>query len=144
MDILQLDEAQGLTAEMVFGHLAKTGWRLSKDKMVWEHWHGKLRDGFMRADVELGYLLKLMSAPDSPQLILRAINPRMRKGIPSRAALEAHSETGDWISSRTSLHCVRFVWIVNDFVQMIDGCDVFSTERAEDLKMMEECSFWPC
>ena len=64
--------------------------------------------------------------------------------MPSRAALEAHGENGDWVVFRNVLHAVRFVWTVCDVVQMVSGFDVFRSDNPEDAAMIAECSFWPC
>ena len=146
MRIDELDEHQGLEAQMVRDWLTSKGcyrqdgpWRHPTEKysytdgeyggLLWEDTLFKLRVDFELASV---------------QALLREINPRMRKGMPSRSALEAHGESRDWLSMGYVLHAVRFCWTVNDHVQMVAGTDVFSTERAEDVEMIQRCSFWPC
>ncbi len=156
MRIDELDEFQGLTPHMVRQHLEKTGWHLKS----WDHyreWHLEhcegppcvaiydgSKDGMYQFDLESALRALLVVAKRSPQSLLREINPRMRKGMPSRSALEAHGESRDWLSMGYVLHAVRFCWTVNDHVQMVAGTDVFSTERAEDVEMIQRCSFWPC
>lgn len=94
MDILELDEAQGLTEEMVVGYLEKSGWKLTRDGSSWEQWEDNVRVSAMRADVDLSRLLELIACGGSLSAVLRDINPRMRP-FPSRAAQEAHP--GKWL-----------------------------------------------
>ena len=128
MTIDELDEWQGLTRELVdrVRHVAPSA-------------HVSFKMG-------LGAAIERIAAivGSTPQAILREINPRMRKGMPSRAALEAHGENGDWVVFRNVLHAVRFVWTVCDAVQMVSGFDVFRSDNPEDAAMIAECSFWPC
>ena len=146
MDFSTLDEYQGIEAQMVRDWMTRKGcyrqdgyWRHPRDKysytdgeyggLLWE-------DTLFKLSVDFGF--------GSVQALLREINPRMRKGMPSRAALEAHGENGDWVVFRNVLHAVRFVWTVCDAVQMVSGFDVFRSDNPEDAAMIAECSFWPC
>jgi len=92
MKIDELDESQGLTADMV------REW-LTKQKAVfcdgrWTHPNGKYR----YTDREYGGLLWPPTLSQmavhfdkaNEQALLREINPRMRKGWPSDAALHVH------------------------------------------------------
>ena len=144
MKIDDLDESQGMTREMVDHYLNRNGWcnmpdpdqRLLKPQYA----HVSFKMG-------LGAAIERIAAivGSTPQAILREINPRMRKGMPSRAALEAHGENGDWVVFRNVLHAVRFVWTGDgDAVQMVSGFDVFRSDNPEDAAMIAECSFWPC
>ena len=143
MNILDLDEAQGLTREMVDRYLDRAGWchmpdpeqRLLKPQYV----HVSFKMGIGAAVERIASI-----TGSAPQAFLREINPRMRKGMPSEAARLAHGETKDWLCISYVLHAVRFCWSVNDHVQMVAGTDVFSTERSEDAAMIERCTFWPC
>lgn len=148
MHITDLDEYQGVTPEMIRDWLCKRGWAFHDGKH--RYW-GRGKDNFAdslvdgnRDDVAFVIHCEEISSGLSPQESLREINPRMRKGMPSRSALEAHGESRDWLSMGYVLHAVRFCWTVNDHVQMVAGTDVFSTERAEDVEMIQRCSFWPC
>ena len=146
MKIDELDESQGLTTEMVREWL--TAQNATFRNGHWTHPNGKYR----YIDGKYGGLLWSLTlsqiAADfgkaNEQALLREINPRMRKGMPSRAALEAHGENGDWVVFRNVLHAVRFVWTVCDAVQMVSGFDVFRSDNPEDAAMIAECSFWPC
>jgi len=124
MKLDELDESQGLTADMVREWLSAQ----NRSQLIGDVW--------MAALCAIGN--------KRPQQSLREINPRMRKGMPSRAALEAHGENGDWVVFRNALHAVRFVWTVCDVVQMVSGFDVFRSDNPEDAAMIAECSFWPC
>ena len=146
MKIDELDESQGLTTEMVREWL--TAQNATFRNGHWTHPNGKYR----YKDGKYGGLLWSLTlsqiAADfgkaNEQALLREINPRMRKGLPSRAALEAHGENGDWVVFRNVLHAVRFVWTVCDAVQMVSGFDVFRSDNPEDAAMIAECLFWPC
>ena len=99
MDISKLDEYQCLEAQMVRDWMTRKGcyrqdgyWRHPRDKyiytdgeyggLLWEDTLFKLS-----VDFEIG----------SVQALLREINPRMCKGMPSQEALRAHR--GLWLRS---------------------------------------------
>jgi hypothetical protein len=150
MNITELDEWQGITEDMVRGWLLSQGWELTETGNGSRDAKKRLADRIAvfgcQWDTCLGWLLLRVAAAHAitAQAILREINPRMRKGMPSRAALEAHGENGDWVVFRNVLHAVRFVWTVCDAVQMVSGFDVFRGDNPEDAAMIAECSFWPC
>ena len=144
MMIEELDEWQGLTPQRVRDWLLANGWQQSKP-----NWWEKGADGFLfdpQTFDQVWFWLYALAAIHETNIqgMLREINPRMRKGMPSRAALEAHGENGDWVVFRNVLHAVRFVWTVCDAVQMVSGFDVFRSDNPEDAAMIAECSFWPC
>ena len=144
MKIDELDEWQGLTPQRVRDWLLANGWQQSKP-----NWWEKGADGFLfdpQTFDQVWFWLYALAAIHETNIqgMLREINPRMRKGLPSRAALEAHGENGDWVVFRNVLHAVRFVWTVCDAVQMVSGFDVFRSDNPEDAAMIAECSFWPC
>lgn len=150
MKIDKLDEFQGLTVDMVREWLEIHGWEVRECGNGSTDAKKRFTDrvSVLRCawDSCLGWLLTRVAAAErmSVQALLREINPRMRKGMPSRAALEAHGENGDWVVFRNVLHAVRFVWTVCDVVQMVSGFDVFRSDNPEDAAMIAECSFWPC
>ena len=150
MRIDELDEFQGLTVDMVRQWLTKHGWEVRECGNGSTDAKKRFTDrvSVLGCDWDscLGWLLTRVAAAErmSVQTLLREINPRMRKGMPSRAALEAHGENGDWVVFRNVLHAVRFVWTVCDAVQMVSGFDVFRSDNPEDAAMIAECSFWPC
>lgn len=104
MDISKLDEYQGLEAQMVRDWLtARKAYRLDG---FWRH---PQEQKYCYTDGEYGGLLwsdtlhKLTVdfGLASVQALLREINPRMRKGMPSQAAREAHGfKGGMWVGSR--------------------------------------------
>ena len=147
MRIDELDEWQGLTPDMVREWLRNRGWSLhSGPHRRWER--GGEMGGHNFADSlidgnsdDLAFVIHCeeIAAGLTRQEALREINPRMRKGMPSEAARIAHGENKDWLCMGYVLRVVRFCWSV-----MVDGTDVFSTERSEDAAMIERCTFWPC
>ena len=144
MKIDELDEWQGLTPQRVRDWLLANGWQQSKP-----NWWEKGADGFLfdpQTFDQVWFWLYALAAIHETNIqgMLREINPRMRKGMPSEAALEAHGENGDWVVFRNVLHAVRFVWTVCDAVQMVSGFDVFRSDNPEDAAMIAECLFWPC
>lgn len=80
MKIDKLDEWQGLTADMV------------------REWLHKL-DPSIKPGASLADDIQAVSdlCGETPQALLREINPRMREGVPSEAARQAHP--GNWLVS---------------------------------------------
>jgi hypothetical protein len=97
MNALDLDEAQGLTADMVREWMLGHGWKLGPAELdrsgylapglFWTHEH---HSGWWDGAVleRLDYLAEHHGL--SIQALLRQINPRLRKGVPSEAARAAH------------------------------------------------------
>ena len=144
MTIEELDEWQGLTCESVSEWLRAQGFDMRLGGLLHAggylvHWEPIAS---ARQATEDALHAVVQYRKQSLQSLLREINPRMRKGMPSEAALEAH-ENGDWVVFRNVLHAVRFVW-TGDAVQMVSGFDVFRSDNPEDAAMIAECSFWPC
>lgn len=132
MDILDLDEAQGLDAvtirERAIEHL---NWELR-----WELHQGK-------------WILASMSdgAGGTAQSMLRQINPRMRKGCPSEAARRAHD--GFWLMRQpySPPAAVRWVgpasvgeWQMQQSLPMCPNHPNYSISQSESA----HCFFWPC
>ena len=94
------DEWQGVTPELVTDWLTAHGWT---QKPTQPNWWLKGDDGFMFDAPTFGqvwfwaYALAAIYANGKVQALLREINPRMRKGMPSQAALRAHR--GLWLRS---------------------------------------------
>ena len=129
MDIFTLDEYQGIEAQMVRDWMTRKGcyrqdgyWRHPRDKysytdgeyggLLWE-------DTLFKLSVDFGF--------GSVQALLREINPRMRKGVPSKAALRAHR--GLWLRS------IGTETIATVLSRLIDE---FPSPRDN------ESYFWPC
>ena len=145
MRIDELDEFQGVTPQLVTAWLLTNGWTQTKPR-----WWERGEDGFLFDSETFDqqwfwtHALAAIYTNGNVQALLREINPRMRKGMPSEAARIEHGENKDWLCMGYVLRVVRFCWSVNDHVQMVDGTDVFSTEHPEDAAMIERCTFWPC
>ena len=147
MKIDELDESQGLTTEMVREWL--TAQNATFRNGHWTHPNGKYR----YIDGKYGGLLWSLTlsqiAADfgkaNEQALLREINPRMRKGMPSDAALAEHDE---WIVrtpfGATFIAEISYGGSDDGFSIMMppinDHCDAeFIAE-----KHWPECLFWPC
>ncbi len=110
MRIDELDEFQGVTPEMVQAWLANLDPSIKPSACI--------------ADdiIAVGEL-----CGETPQAQLREINPRMRKGVPSKAALRAHR--GLWLRS------IGTETIATVLSRLIDE---FPSPRDN------ESYFWPC
>ena len=147
MKLDELDESQGLTADMVREWL--TAQKATFRDGRWTHPNGKYR----YKDGKYGGLLWSLTlsqiAADfgmaNEQALLREINPRMQKGMPSDAALAEHDE---WIVctpfGATFIAEISYGGSDDGFSIMMppinDHCDAeFIAE-----KHWPECLFWPC
>jgi hypothetical protein len=142
MDIMELDEAQGLTAEMVRRYMTRTGWRPA-ESATYESWiHDTLKpsagvfvlrekiDGAwsrITAEDLAIYVRDLASLEGrTVQSLLREINPRMRPGWPTDEEIERHA-----------------FWMVQTLSD--DGIRVLGSYVAREWKkagIKVEC--WPC
>ena len=135
MRIDELDEYQGLEAQMVRDWMTSKGcyrqdgpWRHPTEKyrytdgeyggLLWEDTLFKLSVDFELASV---------------QALLREINPRMRKGCPSNAAIQAHD--GPWVELRG----VSRMPGVTEF-----GLDPDQSQREWMEDYCKDALFWPC
>ena len=99
MRIDQLDEYQGLEAQMVRDWMISRG--CYRQDGYWRH----PREQYHYTDGEYGGLLwegtlvelSVDFGLSSVQALLREINPRMRKGVPSQEAITAHG--GTWMAA---------------------------------------------
>lgn len=100
MNILELDEAQGLTAEIVRAWMKRNAYRMTVSDSAGEVWDGVrgLPVVLYHDGSELSGAVERIVANECVgiQAVLREINPRLRKGAPSAAARQAH--TGHWIA----------------------------------------------
>ena len=152
MNITELDEWQGLTAEMVREWLVANGWQRmpAQDMPRSECW---VRNGGAGgtiwvgvdspADKTLSKIAKWMEC--SVQSLLREINPRMRKGMPSEAAKDAHPG-GLWLATPDFACIGAHVPVVVTF----DG-DGFGVWHPEGFALPDSkpktvalWHFWPC
>ena len=93
MNVMDLDEAQGLTAEMVREWMSAHGWRNSRaDGHMYHAEFGTVatRDHFRVIEFLATYFARI-----SAQALLREINPRLRPW-PSAEARAAHR--GPWLA----------------------------------------------
>ena len=103
MKIDKLDEFQGLTVDMVREWLEIHGWEVRECGNGSTDAKKRFTDrvSVLRCawDSCLGWLLTRVAAAErmSVQALLREINPRMREGVPSEAARQAHP--GNWLVS---------------------------------------------
>ena len=147
MNTTELDEFQGLTAQMV------REW-LTKQKAVfcdgrWTHPNGKYR----YTDREYGGLLWPPTLSQmavhfdkaNEQALLREINPRMRKGIPSAAAIAAHEVSGgNWLAQSAQKGGVLRVlnWSISDHRAKLNTLD--TTQKIPRDMVPDSWCFWPC
>ena len=152
MKIDELDEFQGLTGDMVTTWLFAHDWqRMSaQDLPRSECW---VRKGGSGGTVWIGVdcsaektLLKLAAWMEcSVQSLLREINPRMRKGMPSGAAIAAHEACGKhWLAKSTQNGGVLRVVILSlsDAAGKVLALD--KVQRLERSDVPTSWSFWPC
>ena len=147
MNTTELDEFQGLTAQMV------REW-LTKQKAVfcdgrWTHPNGKYR----YTDREYGGLLWPPTLSQmavhfdkaNEQALLREINPRMRKGMPSGAAIAAHEVSGgNWLAQSAQKGGVLRVlnWSISDHRAKLNTLD--TTQKIPRDMVPDSWCFWPC
>ena len=145
MRIDELEEWQGMTADMVREWLQGKG--ATHSQGYWRHSLGIYPDGSSGGLLWSDTLHALARdfCASRIQALLREINPRMRKGMPSDAALAEHDE---WIVctpfGATFIAEISYGGSDDGFNIMMppinDHCDAeFIAE-----KHWPECLFWPC
>ena len=152
MRIDDLDESQGLTREMVDHYLNRNGWCNMPDP---DQRLLKPQYAHLSFKMGLGAAVERIAAivGSTPQSILREINPRMRKGMPSDAAAKAHGDGGWWVfqhladadgsalcgRSGGELHMAQMV------MSSASGDVRFYWERGLMGEPCDEaCMWWPC
>lgn len=131
-----LDEAQGLTLEMVRDWLKRDGYKLQTSDAVGEVWDcavGLPVILYKNGD-ELGGAVQRIAenARRAVQAVLRDINPRMRKGPPSKAARDA-ARPCYWLASWTAIGRI--------------GANLWDSDMMDhfaDSPEIVEWFFWPC
>ena len=158
MRIDDLDESQGLTREMVDHYLNRNGWCNMPDP---DQRLLKPQYAHLSFKMGLGAAVERIAAivGSTPQSILREINPRMRKGMPSEAAINAcpfwlvrDSETHE-----IELHLARKgrLYALCDCAEKLGGRVVVDVlqgivmewERLSPLHLKDfgdVMQFWPC
>ena len=125
MRIEEFDECQGLTADIIQKWLVTNGWQQTKPI-----WWANGEDGFLfdpqTFDQQWFWLYALAAVHDlNIQGMLREINPRMRKGMPSERARKA---------------CA--LWLVRD--TETGEIELHRTEGAALYSASDYMEFWPC
>jgi hypothetical protein len=154
MRIDELDEFQGITSEMIQAWLLATGWK-QVEQMAYQLDAPPVRTGwlFRRGDETVGtgadisYVLAKLSrlSCKTPQALLREINPRMRKGMPSAAAIAAHEVSGgNWLAQSAQKGGVLRVlnWSISDHRAKLNTLD--TTQKIPRDMVPDSWCFWPC
>jgi hypothetical protein len=171
MNALDLDEAQGLTPDLLRQRLEERGHAELKCQnypicpMIGGHTHhGTAQQDFITPDVwdtgqrrglvicSIELLAALAGVTD--QDLLRQINPRLRKGVPSEAAQSDHARKGGvWIAARGELGdggTICFISFYGDDglehsgpFALWDGIEWRDTDWGDGYDLTE-WSFWPC
>ena len=142
MRIDELDEYQGLEAQMVRDWMVGRG--CYRQDGHWRHPHEQYHytDGEYGGLLWEDTLLKLSVDFElaSVQALLREINPRMRKGMPSEDARAAHG--GLWIGhmgGKFPLLAIGY-WHAASF-----DAGLMSWDEAKVAALSKHpCAFWPC
>jgi hypothetical protein len=141
MDIMELDEAQGLTPQMVREWLLANQWEprgSSAAHLYYQCGSGEISEALLHED--LGWVVDLLaqSYERSVQSILREINPRMRPGWPSEEEIKAHDQRGG-------------LWICDhgrgpSFGRFAEGerFEGIALEMSRDALERLGARFWPC
>jgi hypothetical protein len=173
MDELELNEAQGLTASMVRDRLEKEGHPVrecrqfevckylgahthhgagNSDFTVPDEWDGpRQRKTMLQASLNL---LAAMLGKSTQELLIE-INPRMRKGLPSEAAIDAHRQVGGmWTGTYGTVGGGGFVVFCSFMTEPSDNpaagpLVVWDDEEFHDSEWQKEqlqnyWHFWPC
>lgn len=165
MKIEDLDEAQGLTAEMVRQHIAGLGYAMREcpefpvckslgrhshhggvggvDFAIADSWEGNERAARM-LDLGLGLLASLANC--TVQSLLRDINPRMRPW-PSIDAVEAHERNGGrWVSKAPGDDLIRCLKLSADreAEDPIVATDEHLCAWWARARLCRRWMFWPC
>lgn len=153
MNITDLEETQGMTADMVRAYLEKSGWTMDKhdEVKVWRHPTSKepINKIFDTFGITLPHAIEAIADCEgrSIQAVLRDVNPRLRKGKPSAEARRAHSSDGGvWIATHGTLGedgSIVFASFDEGRIAFWDG-DSWAYPDIELTDNLPEFSFWPC
>lgn len=138
MKVQDLDEWQGLTRQMIISHLNHTGWSSFPDGN-----HYLLKPAYFQLEIfgdfagTIGRLAEIEGR--TPQALLREINPRMRKGLPSESSRSAHRW---WLAVGTigDHRILSGYWENDDLLgpMLMAGNTLICGET------LDAWSFWPC
>lgn len=142
MKLDELDESQGLTADMVREWLsAQNRSQLIGDVWTWRD--GQLRDANLHHSLSFSLAALCAIGNKRPQQLLREINPRMRKGMPSKAALAAHDH---WLVRDTETGELELHRVENGYLYSMSV--YHGGVRTPDAKALPDfgswMEFWPC
>lgn len=144
MNLLKLEDAQGLTPEIMRAHLEAKGWK-RVDGRVW--WRDQTTIDWYPPGSGMMAFYEPLTTPSEMihkvakfekrtiQAILREMNPRFRKGIPSEAARAAHP--GPWIVKTLTGGLLVGKWRDDPRLGLV--VDSFG----QTLQANPEWSYWP-
>lgn len=149
MQIEELDEFQGLTPQMVQEWLRDQGFDMRLGGLLHAGTYLVMWEPIASAGqtVEASLCAVAQYRKQSVQALLREINPRMRKGMPSEAARDAHS-VGLWLAM-PDFDCIGAK--VSIVVSLSPDDDDFGMWHPEGFsfadtkpKRPDLWMFWPC
>lgn len=140
---MKLDEAQGISVDEIRMWLDRKGWNTGIGRI----YSKRRNDGsfcYVSTTNELSSALSDMAGEEGMNLqgVLREINPRIRKGMPSQQSRDAHY--GRWVASRTEeyTHTTIARFVGGGLGQMmLQFEDQRHTHEPTDWMLW---SFWPC
>ena len=144
MRIDELDEFQGITPQLVTDWLLTNGWTQTKPR-----WWERGEDGLLFDSESFDqqwfwtHALAAIYTSGNVQALLREINPRMRKGMPSQAALADH---GHWLVRDTETGEVELHRVEDGHLYSMSvyrgGARTPDANALPDFGTWME--FWPC
>ena len=144
MSIDELDEFQGVTPQLVTGWLLANGWTQTKPR-----WWERGEDGFLFDSETFDqqwfwtHALAAIYTSGKVQALLSKINPRMRKGMPSQAARDAHM--GAWVGHMGGEFPLVTIGHWGDDGSFTAGLMLWDARKvAEAAEAKYQCAFWPC
>jgi len=140
VNILDLDGAQGLTPEMVRRAAESAGFTYRDTALYYPD--GTVAMFFATNPHSFGAAIAKVAGHSgrSAQDILRDINPRMRKGVPSEAARNAHR--GNWMARHDAGTIIVGTWINDSEFGL--ALDCHGTRLDISFNYRDRWSFWPC
>jgi hypothetical protein len=146
MNVMELDEAEGLTVDMVHTYLRDAGWT---------HIAHAVSDLWIKDDQRLhlsGYpdafsdALELLCESTDPRVFLASINPLARSRVPSRAEIDAHKVShpdGYWILRKPGGQLLIVYFENHDPPAACSYCPV---DLGTHMATGEDCAgmYWPC
>ena len=144
MRIDELDEFQGVTPQLVTAWLLTNGWTQTKPR-----WWERGEDGFLFDSETFDqqwfwtHALAAIYTAGNVQGLLREINPRMHKGMPSEAARDAHG--GPWVGHMGGEFPLVAIGFWNDDGSFNAGLMSWDEHKVEAAALLKHpCAFWPC